>query len=133
MTLRCLEKPLPIRYTFHCKKSGPGEKSPTSKRSKAVSPDNGLSKLLLANCRFVALSLAPSDPGFDFSILSDFRQRLLEHDAADWLLEPILSICREQGWLKAGGKRRTNSTMVLAQVRSLSSLESVGENMPNID
>ena len=76
-----------------------------------------------------ALSLTPGDPGFDFSILSDFRQRLLDHDAADLLLEPILSVCREQGWLKARGKERTDSTMVLAQVRSLSSLESVGESM----
>lgn len=74
-----------------------------------------------------ALSLAPEDEGFDYSVLSQFRQRLLEQGAEDLLLEPLLAVCREHGWLKAGGKQRTDSTHVLAAVRSLSSLESVGE------
>ncbi len=74
-----------------------------------------------------ALSLAPDDEGFDYSVLSQFRQRLIEQGAQDLVLEPLLAVCREQGWLKAGGKQRTDSTHVLAAVRSLSSLESVGE------
>ena len=69
------------------------------------------------------------DAGFDASILTDFRQRLLEHEAQDRLLEPILQVCRQQGWLKAGGKQRTDSTWVIANVRGLSSLESVGESL----
>src|SRR6266699_4923340 len=73
------------------------------------------------------LSLPLDDEGFDASILMDFRQRLLEHGAQDLLLEPILRVCREHGWLKAGGKQRTDATVVLANVRGLSSLESVGE------
>ncbi len=76
-----------------------------------------------------ALSLALDDEGFDASVLVDFRQRLLSHGAQDRLLEPILRVCREQGWLKAGGKQRTDSTFVLANVRGLSSLESVGESL----
>src|SRR5258708_15630158 len=76
-----------------------------------------------------ALSLPLDDEGFDASILTDFRQRLLEHGAQDLLLEPILGVCREHGWLKAGGKQRTDSTFVLANVRHLSSLESVGESL----
>src|SRR5947209_13064205 len=76
-----------------------------------------------------ALSLPMDDEGFDASSLVDFRQRLLDHQAQDLLLEPILRVCREQGWLKAGGKQRTDSTMVLANVRRLSSLESVGETL----
>jgi len=76
-----------------------------------------------------ALSLPLDDEGFDASILVDFRQRLLEHGAQDRLLEPILRVCREHGWLKAGGKQRTDSTFVLANVRGLSSLESVGESL----
>src|SRR5438132_12409758 len=76
-----------------------------------------------------ALSLPLDDQGFDASILVDFRQRLLDHAAQDLLLEPILRACREQGWLKAGGKQRTDSTFVLANVRGLSSLESVGESL----
>jgi len=76
-----------------------------------------------------ALALPLSDPGFDYSILSDFRQRLLAAQAQDLILEPILQLCRQRGWLKARGKQRTDATAVLAQVRSLSSLESVGEGM----
>jgi hypothetical protein len=69
------------------------------------------------------------DQGFDPSILVDFRQRLLAHGAQDLLLEPILQVCREHKWLKAGGKQRTDSSCVLAKVRGLSSLESVGESL----
>jgi len=76
-----------------------------------------------------ALALPLDDPGFDYSILSDFRQRLLSAQAEDLILEPILQLCRERGWLKARGKQRTDATAVLARVRALSSLESVGESM----
>src|SRR5438105_13351290 len=76
-----------------------------------------------------ALALPLDEPGFDYSILSDFRQRLLAAQAQDLILEPILQLCRERGWLKAGGKQRTDATAVLARVRALSSLESVGESM----
>ncbi len=76
-----------------------------------------------------ALALPLDDPGFDYSILSDFRQRLLSAQAQELLLEPILQLCRERGWLKAHGKQRTDATAVLARVRALSSLESVGESM----
>ena len=76
-----------------------------------------------------ALSLPLDDQGFDASILTDFRRRLVDHAAQDRLLEPILRVCREHGWLKAGGKQRSDSTFVLANVRGLSSLESVAESL----
>lgn len=76
-----------------------------------------------------ALGLSLEDQGFDSSLLSDFRQRLLQENVQDLVLEPILQVCRERGWIKAGGKQRTDSTAVLAHLRSLSSLESVGEAM----
>src|SRR6266446_5763114 len=76
-----------------------------------------------------ALALPLDDPGFDYTILTDFRQRLLDQHAEDLLLDPILQLCRQRGWLKAGGKQRTDATAVLARVRALSSLESVGEGM----
>src|SRR5438132_6998467 len=76
-----------------------------------------------------ALALPLDDPGFDYSILSDFRQRVLAAQAQDLLLEPILQVSRERGWLKPHGKQRTDATAVLARVRALSSLESVGESM----
>src|SRR5258708_13269916 len=69
------------------------------------------------------------DRGFDYTILTDFRQRLLAAQAQDLILDPILQLCRQRGWLKAGGKQRTDATAVLARVRALSSLESVGEGM----
>lgn len=76
-----------------------------------------------------ALALPLDEPGFDYSILTDFRQRVLAAGAQDLLLEPILQLSRERGWLKARGKQRTDATAVLARVRALSSLESVGESM----
>src|SRR2546426_3266105 len=76
-----------------------------------------------------ALALPLDEPGFDYSILTDFRQRVLAGQAQDLILEPILQLCRERGWLKARGKQRTDATAVLARVRALSSLESVGESM----
>src|SRR5437763_15394546 len=75
-----------------------------------------------------ALALPLDDPGFDYSILSDFRQRLLSAQAQDLILEAILRLCRERGWLKAQGKQRTAAAAVLARVPALSSLESVGES-----
>jgi len=76
-----------------------------------------------------ALALPLDDPGFDYSILTDFRQRLLAAQAQDLILEPILQLCRERGYIRARGKQRTDATAVLARVRALSSLESVGESM----
>lgn len=76
-----------------------------------------------------ALSLSLDDSGFDASILTDFRQRLVDQQAQERLLEPILAVCRQHGWLKAGGTQRVDSTMVLANARRLSSLESVGETL----
>src|SRR5258708_38220100 len=69
------------------------------------------------------------DRGFDYTILTDFRQRLLAAQAQDLILDPILQLCRQRGWLKAGGKQRTDATAVLARVAALSRLESVGEGM----
>jgi transposase len=76
-----------------------------------------------------ALSLSLDDEGFDATILGDFRERLIAHQAQDLVLEPILKLSRDQGWLKPAGKARTDSTAVLASVRALNSLESVGESM----
>ena len=37
-----------------------------------------------------ALSLSLTDAGFDYSVLCEFRQRLLDHDAAQRLLDALL-------------------------------------------
>ena len=75
------------------------------------------------------LSLDLTDSGFDFSVLSEFRGRLLAHGAERRLFDRLLDLCRERGWLKARGKQRTDSTHVLAAVRTLRRLECVGETM----
>lgn len=76
-----------------------------------------------------ALGLELTDPGFDASVLSEFRTRLVEGQAEKRLLDRRLALCKQRGWLKAGGKPRTDSTHVLARARSLSNLECVGETL----
>lgn len=76
-----------------------------------------------------ALGLELSDAGFDYSLLSAFRTRLVEKQAETLLLDRLLEVCKQRGWLKGGGKQRTDSTHVLARVRSLSNLECVGETL----
>ena len=76
-----------------------------------------------------ALGLDLRDPGFDFSLLSAFRTRLVNEQVENLLLDRLLEVCKQRGWLKAGGKQRTDSTHVLARVRSLSNLECVGETL----
>jgi transposase len=76
-----------------------------------------------------ALSLELDDPGFDFSVLCEFRARLLAGGRDQNLLEVMLERLRERGLVKAGGKQRTDSTHVLAAIRTLNHLELVGETM----
>jgi transposase len=45
-----------------------------------------------------ALSLDLSDPGFDASVLSEFRTRLLEGHAEEQLLTAMLRLFKERGW-----------------------------------
>ncbi len=75
------------------------------------------------------LSLELTDSGFDFSVLSEFRSRLLAHGAERRLFDLLLKDFRERGWIKERGKQRTDSTHVLAAIRTLRRLECVGETM----
>jgi transposase len=75
------------------------------------------------------LSLELTDPGFDFSVLSEFRDRLLTGSAEDLLLDKLLERCRTLGLLKARGQQRMDSTHVLAAIRVLSRLELVAETL----
>ena len=72
------------------------------------------------------LALELTDPGFDYSVLCEFRARLLHGGAEQRLLETLLALSRERGWLKARGKQRTDSTHVLAAIHALNRLENVG-------
>jgi DDE family transposase len=53
----------------------------------------------------------------------------VEGKSGTLLLDRLLEVCKQRGWLKGGGKQRTDSTHVLARVRSLSNLECVGETL----
>src|SRR5207253_10472315 len=74
-----------------------------------------------------ALSLDLHDPGFDFTLLHDFRERLLAHDATQRFLDTFLATCKARGWIKARGTQRTDSTHVLAAIRTLHRVECVLE------
>ena len=78
------------------------------------------------------LGLKLDDPGFDYSVLSEFRQRLLEGKAEALLLEKVLERCEALDLLKGKKKQRTDSTHVIASVRALSLLELVGETMRRV-
>ena len=45
-----------------------------------------------------ALSLELTDPGFDHTVLSEFRARLVEGNAEQRLLDLLLERCRAGGW-----------------------------------
>jgi transposase len=75
------------------------------------------------------LGLDLADEGFDHSILSEFRARLVEHGLAERALDLLLAALVERGLLKPGGKQRTDSTHVLAAVRDLNRLELAGESV----
>jgi transposase len=75
------------------------------------------------------LSLDLEDSGFDDSVLSEFRSRLLAGGVEQLLLDTLLAHLKGQGLLKARGKQRTDSSHVLAAVRALNRLECVGETL----
>jgi transposase len=75
-----------------------------------------------------ALGLELEDEGFDPSILSDFRGRLVGAGAERRVLELLLERAGQRGWLKEGGEQRTDSTHVLGSIRSLNRLETAVES-----
>ena len=75
------------------------------------------------------LGLELADPGFNYSVLCEFRARLIAGNAEMELLERMLGQCRAQGLLKAGARQRTDSTHVLASTRTLRMLELIGETL----
>jgi len=74
-----------------------------------------------------ALALELTDPGFDGSVLSEFRTRLITGNAELLLFETMLTLFRAQGFIKVRGRQRTDSTHVLAAIHVLNRLECVGE------
>jgi len=75
------------------------------------------------------LGLGLTNAGFDYSILSEFRGRLVMGGKEQSLLDELLSKLKQCNLLKAGGQQRTDATHVLAAVRQLNRREIVGESM----
>jgi transposase len=76
-----------------------------------------------------ALCRELTDPGFDASMLSEFRSRLVAGSAEQTLLDTMLDRFKAKGLLKARGRQRTDSAAVLAAIRTLKRLECVGETL----
>src|SRR5215204_2212036 len=75
------------------------------------------------------LGLELTDSGFDHSVLSGFRARLVAGEKQTLLLERLLDRFREKKLLKVRGSQRTDSTHVLAAIRVMNRLELVTETM----
>src|SRR5947207_14450725 len=75
------------------------------------------------------LGLELSDPGFDHTVLVEFRQRLLNGKHELLLFDLLLARLREAGYLKGRGRHRSDSTHVLAKLRSLNRVEAVGDTV----
>lgn len=76
-----------------------------------------------------ALGLELTDPGFDHTVLTGFRQRLIDHGLEEKVLDLLLTRLAELGVVKAGGRQRTDSTHVLAAVRAVNRLEFLAETL----
>jgi transposase len=75
------------------------------------------------------LGLSLTDPGFDHTVLSEFRSRLIADTSEGLLLDTLLDRLRGLELIKPRGRQRTDSTHVLAAVRRLNRLERVGETL----
>ena len=76
-----------------------------------------------------ALGLELTDTGFDSTVLSEFRSRLVHGSAEALLFDTLLTAARDRKWLTARGRQRTDSTHVLGVIRALNRLELVVETM----
>ncbi len=76
-----------------------------------------------------ALGLELTDPGFHFSVLAEFRARLIAGGAEHRLLDTMLERFKAWDLVRTRGKQRTDSTHVLAAVHDLHLLELVAETL----
>ena len=76
-----------------------------------------------------AMGLELTDAGFDYTVLSKFRSRVVAHDLQERALDLLLAAMKSKGLVKGGGKARTDSTHVISAVRDLNRLELAGESV----
>ena len=75
------------------------------------------------------LCLELTDIGFDHTVLSEFRTRLVNAEEERLVFERLLAFCNEKNWVKARGRQRTDSTHVLSAIRAVTRLECAGETL----
>src|ERR1039457_3850912 len=63
------------------------------------------------------------DPGFDHTVLAEFRGRVADSGLEQVVLDALLSKLAAGGLVKAGGRQRTDSTHVIAAVAALNRLD----------
>src|SRR4249920_2818062 len=71
--------------------------------------------------------LSLDDPGFDHTVLAEFRGKVAEAGLEQVALDALLAKLAAGGLVKAGGKQRTDSTHVVAAVAALNRLQLAGE------
>lgn len=76
-----------------------------------------------------ALGLELTDEGFDASVLSEFRERLVETQAADYFLNLLLDHFKSLGLLKTWKQQRTDATHILGNLRALNQVDLIGETL----
>jgi transposase len=74
-----------------------------------------------------ALRWERTDPGFDSTVFSEFRTRLVMGAAEPRLFDAILDRCRARQCLNARGRQRTDATPGLARVRAVKRVACVGD------
>jgi transposase len=76
-----------------------------------------------------AIGAELTDTGFDHTVLTRFRARLVEHGLEREVFERLVAHCRDSGLIRAGGRQRTDATHVISAVRDLNRLELAGESV----
>jgi transposase len=76
-----------------------------------------------------ALHLPLDYAGLNYSVLSEFRDRVIEHQAEARVFESVLKQLQTLGLIKRRGRQRTDSLAVLTKVRDLNRLERVVETL----
>ena len=75
------------------------------------------------------LGLPIDDPGFDHTVLAEFRARVAGAGLEQVVLDALLARLVSEGLVKAGGKQRTDSTHVVAAAAALTQLQLAGESV----
>jgi transposase len=75
------------------------------------------------------LGLGLEDPGFDFSVLGEFRGRLIAGGVEEQVLNTLLEVLQAHKLIKERSRVRTDSTHILAAIRRVNRLEKVGETL----